>query len=172
MKIALVDIETLGLNPREHEIIEIAAIIFDSKTFQIYNIFESKINPFYPENADPKAIKCNGFTEDEWKDAPNIIPVLEKFIEKTKDCIFLAYNVSFDWGFLEYYLEKYGMKHQMSYSKMCLMSMAFGKIPHDKVWGWSLKTVATYLGVPREDKMHRAMGGVNCEFEVYKKLMQ
>lgn len=172
MKIALVDIETLGLNPHEHEIIEIAMVVFDSKTFQIYDTWSSKIKPSSLDNADPKALKCNGFTEEEWKDAPNIIPVLEKFVEKTKECIFLAYNVSFDWGFIEHNLEKYGFKSEMSYSKMCLMSIAFGKIPHDKVWGWSLKTIATYLGVPREATQHRAMGGVECEFLVYKKLMQ
>lgn len=172
MKIALIDLETTGLNPREHEIIEIGLIVFESKNFVIQEEWSTKIKPLYPENCDPKAIECNNYNDEEWKDEPDIIPVLQEFVEKTKGCIFLAFNASFDWSFLEYNFSKYGIEHQMSYSKMCLMSIAFGKIPHDKVYSWALKTVATYLGVPREDKMHRAMGGVQCEFEVYKKLMQ
>lgn len=171
MKIALTDIETLGLDPKENEIIEIACIIFDSKTFKIIDTFESKIKPLYPENADPKAIECNGFTEEEWKDAPDIIPVLQEFCEKTKGCVFLTFNTSFDAGFLEHNLKKYGFEWPMLYSKMCLMSMCFAKIPHNKVFSWSLKTCATYLGVSREANIHRAMNGCKCEYECYKKLM-
>ena len=171
MLVALTDIETLGLDPRESEIIEIATIIFDSRTLEVKEEWSSKIKPLYPENADPKAIECNGFTESEWESAPDIIPVLQEFVEKTKGCIFLAFNASFDAGFLEFNLKKYGFEWSMSYSKMCLMSMCFARIPHDKVWSWSLKTCATYLGVPREPKIHRALEGARCEFEVYKKLM-
>jgi len=171
MKIALVDIETTGLLPTEHEIIEIGMVVFDSNTMRIIEEWSTKVKPVYPENGSPKAYAVNGYNDEDWAEAPDIIPVLETFVEKTKDCVFVAYNVAFDWGFLEFQMTKYGIEHHMSYQKMCLMSMAFAKVPHDKVFSWSLKTVATYLGVPRESATHRAMGGVKCEYGVYCKLM-
>ena len=170
-RIALVDLETTSLSPATGEIIEIGLLIFDSKTFEIFDTWEQKIRPLDIENADPKALAVNGYDKSEWTEAIDIIPALEIFVEKTKGCIFLAFNASFDAGFLEFNLEKYGFKWPMSYSKMCLMSMCFSRIPHEKVFSWSLKTCATYLGVPREDNKHRAMGGVMCEYGVYKKLM-
>ncbi len=172
MKIALIDIETTGLSPLKHEIIELGLVIFDSRTFEILEEWNTKVKPLYPENIDPKAQALNGFNEEDWQDAPDIIPVLMEFIEKTKGCIFMAYNVSFDAGFLEYQLEKYEMKHEMSYQKMCLMSMAFGKVPHDKVFSWSLRTICTYLGIVPEPKIHRGANGALKGYEVYRKLMQ
>lgn len=171
MKIVLIDLETGGLDPKYHEILEIGMIIFDSKTFQIYEEWTTKVKPLYPENIDPKAAAVNGYNEEEWKDAPDIIPVLMEFIQKTEGCIMMAYNISFDSQFIEHYLSKHEMKHKMSYQKMCLMSMAFAKIDHSKLFSWSLKTVATYLEVPREPKIHRALEGVRCEYGVYCKLM-
>lgn len=172
MKIAIIDVETTGLSPTKHEIIELGIVIFDSKTFEILEEWNTKVKPLFPENIDPKAAALNGFNEEEWKDAPDIIPVLMEFIEKTTDCIFLAYNINFDWSFIEYQLNKYEMKHQLAPHKICLMSLAFGKVPHDKVFSWSLRTICSYLGIVPENKIHRGSNGALKNYEVYKKLMQ
>lgn len=171
MKIALIDLETTGLCPSKHEIIEIGLIVFDSKNYQILEEWSTKVKPFYPENGDPKAYDCNGYTDQEWKDAPQILPILEKLSEKVQGCILMAYNISFDSAFLEYNFEKYGIKNPFSYQKMCLMSLAFGKVPHDKVYSWSLRTICTYLGITPEPKTHRGANGAKKAYEVYVKLM-
>ena len=172
MRICLVDLETTSLSPTTGEIIEIGLIVFDSRTFEIFDTWEQKVKPLDIENADPKALAVNGYEESEWTEAIDIIPALETFVEKTAGCIFMAYNLSFDLKFIEHYLEKYGLKHSMNYCKICLLSMAFGKVDHTKVQSWSLKTVSTLLNVPREGKIHRAMGGCRNEYDLYCALMK
>lgn len=172
MKIAMIDLETTGLSPTKNEIIEIGMVIFDSETHQILEEWDAKIKPLYPDQMDPKALKVNGYNEEDWRDANDVIPVLMEFIEKTRGCTFMAYNASFDIGFLEYQLEKYEMKHEMDHHKICLMSMAYAIVPHNKVFSWGLRTVGTYLGVVPEPKVHRGANGAKKGYEVYCKLMQ
>ena len=172
MLVALTDLETGGLDPESDEILEIAVIIFDSKTFEIKDTWETKVKPLYPENIDPKAIAVNGYCEEEWTEAIDIIPALQEFVERTAGCVFCSYNIHFDYSFIEHALKKYGIENKFNYQKFCLMSMAFGKIDHSKVQSWSLKTVSTLLNVPREPKIHRAMGGCKNEYDLYCALMK
>jgi len=171
-RIALVDLETTSLYPTTGEIIEIGLVVFESRTLEVLEEWSTKVKPLYPENGDTKAYAVNGYCEESWIEAIDIIPALEIFVEKTAGCIFMSYNINFDWSFMDFYLKKYGIENKFSYQKFCLMSMAFAKIDHSKVQSWSLKTIATYLNVPREPAQHRALNGAQCEYGVYCALMQ
>ena len=171
MRIALTDLETTSLSPTTGEIIEIGLIVFDSKTFEIFDTWEQKIRPLDIENANPKALAVNGYEESLWSEAIDIIPALEIFCEKTVGCTFMSYNINFDWSFMDFYLKKYGIENKFNYQKFCLMSLAFGRVPHDKVFSWSLKTICTYLRIVPEEKVHRGGNGARKGYEVYCKLM-
>jgi DNA polymerase III alpha subunit (gram-positive type) len=170
-RIVLADCETTGLSPDKHEIIEIGLCIFDSVTFEIFDQWETKCKPIYPENGSPEAYKVNGFTEEEWEGAPLLQHVLAELVERTQNCTFMAFNYHFDLSFLEYNLAKHELKHKWPAHRVDLLSIAFAKIPHNKMQGWALRTVCASLGIPPEPKMHRALNGVMKEYEVYCKLM-
>lgn len=173
MKIALTDIETTGLDPLKHEIIEIGLIVFDNKTLEIHGRFNFKIKPENIAGADPKALEVNGYNKEEWEeDGMTIFQALNFYAEATKGCTFMAHNASFDWSFLSVAFTRDNIKPEMNYHRIDTLSIAWGMLPHNKVFSWSLKTLCSYLGVPTEAKVHRALNGAEAAYGIYKKLME
>ncbi len=172
MKICLIDIESSGLDPFTDEILEIAYVLFDSHTMAIEEVFEVKIKPEHIETAHPKALEVNGYAEEEWQDATTLFYAMMDLSERIpKGTTMMAYNVSFDHGFLQAAERTTGFTLPFSHSRIDLLTLAWSKIPHHKVFSWSLKTICTYLGIPPEPKMHRALRGALAEYAVYTKLM-
>ena len=168
-KIAFVDLETTGLNPSKAEILEIGAVVYDitAGTMQEYS---AKVKPLFIERADPKALEINGYNEKDWKDAGTLEEALAGLGEIAEGATFFAYNVSFDWSFLEVAYSATELPIPFHYHRLCVMSMATIKIPKSKVQSYSLKTVCAYLGIAPEPKIHRALNGAQKAFEVYMKL--
>lgn len=171
MRIALTDLETTGLDPTIHEIVEMAVIVFDSRTLAISDTLEIRVQPTHLETASPKALEVNGYSEELWQDAVPLKDAMTRFALATAGCNFLAQNVIFDHGFIMAAANVTGTPTAFERPCLDLPSIAYGKIPHAKVQSWSLKTLATYLRIPPEPKVHRAMNGAMTAFEVYKKLM-
>lgn len=170
-KIAIVDVETTGLDPRFHEIIEIGMVVFNARTFEIIDTFEMKVKPERPEDAEPKALQVNGYNDEEWEEAGTLHDAMLMMAEKAEGAMFCAHNMVFDWGFLDEAQRKTGIELPFGRHKLDLLTLAWGRIPHHKVFSWSLKTICTYFGLPPEPKMHRALQGVLAEYMVYTKLM-
>ena len=172
MKIALIDVETTGLNPDHHEIIEIGCVVFDSETFEIAHTFESKVKPLYPLRADPKAVQVNGYNINEWKDAPSLYEAMSRLAPLTRDATFCAHNVCFDNSFITRAYDKTSFPMTFSYRKLDIFTLAWSKIPHDKLASWSLKNICIYLNIEPEPDVHSALNGAMKAYEVYKKLMK
>lgn len=97
------DLETMGLNGHEHEIIEIGAIKL--KGTRIVDTFSSFINP---KKIIPKKIsELTHITQDMVDKAPAIEDVLPNFLEFTKDAVMVAHNSAFDMGFIRRDTKKY-----------------------------------------------------------------
>lgn len=172
MMIALTDLETTGLNPLNHEIIEIGCVIFDNSTFEIHAKLNFKVKPENIAGADPKALQVNGYNEKDWEDGMTLFQALNFYSQATEKCTFMAHNAMFDWSFIDVAFTKEGISHQLNKHKIDTVSVAWSKIPHNKVFGWSLKTLCSYFGIPPEPEVHRAINGAMQTYEVYKKLMQ
>lgn len=170
-KIVAVDLETTGLDPLKHEIIELGFLIFCDKTFKVYGQFNLKIKPEHISSATPRALEVNGYNEKDWKDAISLREALTFFAQATDGATMVAHNISFDSIFLETSFSMLNIEHKLNYHKLCTMSIAWAKIPKGKVQSYSLKTICTYLKIPPEDKVHRAVSGAIKCYEVYKKLM-
>lgn len=97
------DLETMGLNGHEHEIIEIGAIKL--KGTRIVDTFSSFVNP---KKIIPKKIsELTHITQDMVDNAPTIEDVLPKFLEFAKDAVMVAHNSAFDMGFIRRDAKKY-----------------------------------------------------------------
>lgn len=171
-KIALIDLETTGLDPAKHEIIEIACIILDSGDFSVKKTLEIKVKPENPEHGDPKAFEVNGYNSFDWQEAADLKFAMTELARITSYATMLAYNVSFDYGFLKAAFDKTGVKDTMNYQRLDLLTLAWFQLPHLELKSWKLKSVAEHLGVPPEPTIHRAMNGALCAYEVLKKLRQ
>lgn len=168
--LAFIDIETTGLDVIKHEIIEIGCVITTPK-FKVIEKFELKIKPEHIENADPVALKVNHYEKIDWIHASPLEDAMKILSLKTKDCIMIGQNVSFDSGFLEYNFTKLGLKNSMHYHKLDTISIAWAKL-HRKssVTHFSLRELCKYFDIKNEHP-HSALSDAYATFELYKKLM-
>ena len=93
---AIIDIETTGGSAKRDKIIEIAIVIFDGE--KIIDSFESLVNP---QRSIPAYITAiTGITDYMVKDAPFFYEIAKKIVQITENCIFVAHNSRFDYGFI------------------------------------------------------------------------
>jgi len=148
-----VDVETTGLQPLQHRIIEIGAIRF--RNGEEVERFESLLDP---ERRISKFItKLTGISDEMIADAPRFIDIADTVVEFIGDSTILGHNVVFDIGFLNGELKRLGRPHLINPS-IDVMGLASRLIPDLRKR--SLDKVALALGLnPRH--VHRA--GVDAE---------
>ena len=162
--IAVVDIETTGLNPNAHEIIEIAIKTPTSE-------WSTKIKPQNIANAQPKALQINGYADqpDAWDDAPSIQEVLPEVRERLKGHVFVAHNVTFDWSFIEVAFKKHADRGLPFYHKIDTITLAYEHLAPCGLNSLSLQNVCNFLGISNEGA-HTALADVRRAYAVYEKL--
>lgn len=174
--LAFVDIETTGFDKEKHEIIELGLVLVkqlgeEGKDFEIIEEIEYKIKPEHIETADPQALKVNGYDAGQWIFASDLAEVMKAFAEKTKDSIFTAHNLTFDYSFIERAFEKTGVENKMFYPKIDTISFAYAKLHKNlKVEKFRLQKLCEYFGI-ENPKAHTALADARTTFEVYKKLV-
>jgi DNA polymerase III epsilon subunit family exonuclease len=176
--LAFIDVETTGLNPDVHEIIELGVVLArqipqegKGPALEVVEEFEYKIIPERLFNADPESLKINGYTSEKWTDAKPLKEVMEDFAKRTQGASFVAHNVSFDLEFIKRAFERAGVKNLMHYHKIDTISLAFAKLYHDpKAEKFSLRFLCEYLGIKNESA-HTAISDARATFELYQKLI-
>jgi len=99
MIIAL-DLETTWLDRTQSEIIEVALVKIDEKTFKVIDSYQSLVKPSRPI---PEIVSnITNIFDDDVKDAPDFSEILKDIIEFIWDTPILGHNVKFDKDFLVY----------------------------------------------------------------------
>ncbi len=170
-KLAFIDLETTGLDPQVHEIIELGAVIVDQNTLEELESFEIKVKPKSIETADPEALAVNHYNPQDWVFAVDLKPALEHFIGKVRGTIIVAHNLFFDWAFLEQAMRQEGLR-EFDHRKLDLFSIAWAKL-HSDEWAekFSLRALCEYLGV-QNPRAHTALSDARTAHLVFKKLMR
>lgn len=171
--LCFVDIETTGLDPRTHEIIELGVVLARIKddVLEVTGQLDLKIHPTHIETADPVALRVNGYTEADWLFGVSIEDALKTFAEKTAGAIFVAHNATFDYGFIETNLKRYNIENKMHYHKLDTISIAFGILhTNDDVGRLSLRALCEKYGIENK-AAHSAFADAYATYEVFKKLM-
>lgn len=161
-----IDIETTGLNPYEHEMIEFGAIKDDTTRF------ETKIKPEHIETAEPKALEVNGYREMDWMRAPKMSQILPFICNFLDGCVIVGHNVRFDVSFLEVAIKKHGIQKTLGYHLVDTVTLAYEHLVPARITSLSLANVCSALGIPPEPSIHRAMNGAIRAQKVYQELVR
>lgn len=164
--LVFLDTETTGLDPIENDIIEFAAIRISGTTEYRYQV---KIKMERPENAHPKALEVNGYTEEAWVAARTLPEVLPEIVDLLKDAIVIGHNPDFDMNFIKAACKRHGIDARLPYQLIDTTTLAFEHLGPAGLTSLSLVNVCKFLGIST-DGAHTAMHDVLACREVYTRL--
>jgi DNA polymerase-3 subunit alpha (Gram-positive type) len=171
MKIAFVDLETTGLDEYEHEIIEIATIIYDPIQDKVIREWEKKVSPMHIETADPVALKINGYINNPETYTGDLKSTLIKFNSLCKDCMIIGQNIKFDTGFIRKNMRDLNIKPSFGrHTELDLMPMSWMFIKDADIRGLSLADLCNHFNISNEGA-HSALIDCRRAYEVYRCLM-
>lgn len=145
------DTETSGLDPQQNDILDIAIIrVEDGGTGRVLErLYEAKVKMARPENAHPKALEVNGYTEEKWAGARSVAEVFQEIhdLKILQDCILAGQNIGFDAGFINATYKRLGIDARVDYHLYDTVTLALAHLkPYLK--SVSLVPVCVALGIP------------------------
>ena len=160
---AVVDIETTGNGYKGQKITEISIFIFDGK--KVLDEFTTLVNPEAPI---PSFItNLTGINQAMIRNQPKFYEIAKKVEEITKDTIFVAHNVNFDYNIIQAEFKSLGFDFKRK--KLCTVRLSRKIIPGLK--SYSLGNICADEGIPISAR-HRARGDVEATVELFKRLIE
>lgn len=162
-KLAFVDIETTGLGVTRDRIIEIGILRVEDN--QLVKTFHSLINP--EGYVSPFSLQLTGITENELQNAPTFYEVQEEIFDLLKDCVFVAHNVRFDYGFLRNEFKRY--HKSFSAKHFCTVKLSQTLFPQYRKH--NLDAVIERFNLSCENR-HRAFDDAKVLWDFYQNLQK
>ncbi|MBA2656438.1 MAG: GIY-YIG nuclease family protein [Tatlockia sp.] len=157
-RLAFVDIETTGLHVTQDKITEIAVMIVTEKGIE--KSWSSLINPL---RTIPQAItSLTGLSNASVAEAPFFHTIAEELALLLKDCVLVAHNARFDYGFLKNAFK--AVNHPFQLSVLCTIKLFRSLYPQLKKY--NLTALASTFSLPME-KAHRARGDVQILYNLF-----
>ena len=159
---SVVDIETTGNGYKGQKITEISIFIFDGE--KIIDEFTSLVNP---EQKIPYFItNLTGITEAMVRTAPKFYEIAKKVAEITKDTVFVAHNVNFDYNIIRDEFKSLGFDFKRK--KLCTVRLSRKIIPG--LASYSLGNICSAEGIEIAAR-HRAKGDAEATVELFRRLI-
>ena len=168
--ITYVDLETSGLKPWEHEIIEIAAVRCDGKTLEIKSQVSVKVKPKGP--VSPDAARINGYTPEKWTDAISLEHALKLLFPQIEGARWAGSNPSFDRSFVQQACKKTNLEFPKlsSFRMIDTNAMIEPWIFHGIIPNAGLDELIKLFGLPPRAE-HSALSDALFTREVYKRIV-
>ncbi len=145
-KYCVIDIETNGSKPESAQVIEVGAVMIQNG--EIINRFESFVEcTFVPEYIS----RITGITHEDLIGASTQLSVFQALRVFMDDAIFVAHNVNFDYGFLNYSFERFGLG-SIGNQKLCSIDLSRRTIKSER-YGLAYLSESLALG---DHNHHRA----------------
>lgn len=159
---AIIDVETTGVRTNRDRITEIAIVIHDGE--KIIKTYESLVNP---EVSIPYNItQITGITNEMVQDAPKFYEIAKDIVEITKEMIFIAHNVKFDYNFIKEEFSRLGFVFRRK--KLCTIRLAKVAFPGRRYY--NLDAMVKMLGIKIEQR-HRAMGDTVATVKLFEAIL-
>lgn len=184
MKLFYLDVETTGVDPKQHGIIQISGIIEIDGVER--ETFDFPVQPFADDVIEQSALDVNKTDRASLRELPpasavyrKLIDVLSKYVDKfdkRDKFVVVGYNAGFDTQFLREWFAKNGDKFYGSwfwhpYIDVMTLAMAFHFKSRPQLSDFKLTTVAKHVGIPvAEDQLHNALYDVMVTKLLYKQL--
>lgn len=169
--LAFLDVETTGLDPDVHALVEVAALRVDAVTLAVLDRFESRVRPPPCAPVDPKAARLNGYCLEAWADAPTVEQVLHPLARVLCGATLAGHNVAFDWSFLRTAYRRAGMAEPLLERHIVdTASLAWPLYVAGELESLSLDALCSYFGITN-DGAHRAGTDVHRCMGAYVALM-
>ncbi|MDO5506504.1 MAG: exonuclease domain-containing protein [Pseudoxanthomonas suwonensis] len=178
--LAIIDVETTGLDPSQAEMIDIGAIYTDLEGNELGRFF-TRMMPPHPDRVDPGAQAVNGYSAKRWRaaSAPSEAEAAARFLafheraSSGRRMIFTAFNAPFDKGFVDAWLKRHGSGYDALYVYMPLdlPSLAWGR----GFRAMGARRLATQLGLPPETDdplQHTGQTGAEFNLMIYRTLLR
>lgn len=147
--LVFLDIESTGLDPDTHEIIEIAACRQANDFSKPACWVDHKTTPLHIDRADAKALEINKYSADVWRE--KAIPLknaLEDFVMLCEgDVTLVIQNPTFDWGFIRSALKKFNLKPSIDYHIIDVASMVWPYVMRGLIESVSLEKTCDYWDI-------------------------
>lgn len=159
MLYSIIDVETTG--GTKNKITDISIYTTDCKT--IVREFHTLVNPNIPI---PYFItRLTGISNEMVENAPYFHEIAKQVLEATRDSIFVAHNVNFDFNVIKNEFKELG--YTFSRKKLCTVKLSRKIIPGHK--SYSLGKICADLDIPIHGR-HRAKGDAFATFQLFKLL--
>ena len=157
---SIIDIETTGQGSK---ITEISIFIFNGE--KIIDEYTTLVNPEC--SIPPFITNLTGITNAMVGNAPKFHEIAKKVLEITKDTIFVAHNVNFDYNIIQQ--EFKNLNTDFKRKKLCTIKLSRKLIPNLK--SYSLGALCTTQNIIIKDR-HRAKGDAEATVILFEKLLQ
>lgn len=144
----VVDIETTGAWASGDRITEIGAIKI--RNHEVIDEWHSLVNP--QRHIPARITQLTGITNSMVQDAPVFAELADSLMTFMTDSIFVAHNVSFDYGFIAYEYNR--LERTFRFPKLCTCAGMRKRYPGHK--SYSLGSLCEIYGISLEDH-HRAL---------------
>ena len=154
--LVFVDVETTGLDPDHHELIEVAAVRVHPHTLEPLDHLSLRVVPDRLGDADPRALEVNGYNDADWRDAVSLGNALRRLAPLLEGAVVAGHNVAFDWAFLVRGFARTGVPlPPVDYHRVDTASLAWPLVSGAETASLSLDAVCAALGLSRPSP-HRA----------------
>lgn len=158
----IVDIETTGNSIKGSKITEISIFKFDGNT--IVDEFTTLVNPL---SEIPFFItRLTGIDNEMVRDAPIFENIADRILEITKNTVFVAHSVNFDYNIIKNELANVG--RDFNRKKLCTVRLSRKLLPG--YHSYSLGKLCSSLEIPLTDR-HRARGDAHATVLLFKRLL-
>ncbi len=160
---AVIDIETTGGHFKTDKITEIGIVILEDAV--IIEKYSSLVNP--ERSIPPHITRITGITNDMVMNAPKFYEIAKDIIKYTKDTIFVAHNVRFDYQFLQAEFKSLG--YTFSKRKLCTVQLSRKNLPGLK--SYSLGNLINHFNIEVKSR-HRALDDAYAASVVLVKVLE
>lgn len=171
----VIDVETTGLDPAQHRIIEIAAVKYICG--RIVARLCTLINPGNWQPVPFEITQLTGITTPMLADAPTFDTVADVLQGLVQDSLVVGHNLPFDLSFISAELLHYNLPALHDFTELDTLTYAKSLdlicLPTDGAGrkSYRLCDLAQGLNVPQSDA-HRALADALTTFKVYQKLRE